>query len=172
MLRGFYVLLLAWLAGCAQHPPLDPAKDVDLERYMGRWYALEAIPTSFERGCNCTTADYALREDGRIAVLNRCWRDGEWDTAEGVAWPRVADSTSQLEVSFFGPFYGEYTILYVEADYSYALVGTTDRDMLWLLSRSPRGDKGMIRKLEERAARQGFDVSRLRPVPDNCPERP
>ncbi|WP_081859017.1 lipocalin family protein [Desulfohalovibrio reitneri] len=153
-------------------PPLPTAENVDLSRYMGRWYAVQHIPTSFEAGCACTRADYTPLEDGRVGVVNTCFKDGEWEEAEGVARRKEPDDPSRLEVSFFGPFWGDYHILAVDNAYRHALVGAPDRDYLWILARSPEADPAVIERFREKAARLGFDTRRLRPVPrTGCPPR-
>jgi apolipoprotein D and lipocalin family protein len=100
--------------GCsAFREPLPVVEQVDLARYLGRWYEIARYPNFFETGCVGVTADYALRDDGRIDVVNTCREDtldGEIETIEGVA--RVTDDPSgaKLRVSFFPPFEGDYWI--------------------------------------------------------------
>lgn len=159
-------LALAACAGGADLPPPPVAKDVDLEESLGTWYEIarfEGMP--FQEGCTGTTADYALREDGRIDVVNRCIRDGELDVAEGVA--RRADpegSPAKLEVSFFWPFYGDYWILAVDEE-RYAVVGSPSRERLWILAREPSLAESTYERLVVLAASRGFDVRRLQRTP-------
>ncbi len=116
---------------------------VDLERYAGLWYEMAKIPNRFQRKCaGGTTAEYTLREDGRIGVVNRCRRaDGSMMEAAGVA--RVVDSATgaKLQVSFvslFGLqlFWGDYWVLGLGSEYEYAVVGHPDRRYGWVLARS------------------------------------
>ena len=134
-------------AGCATStterlrlPPLEPVAHVDLSRYLGTWYEIASFPQSFQRGCTATTATYTLRDDGQIDVVNRC-RKGSPDGPEKVAHgrARVVDrsSNAKLEVSFFRPFWGDYWIIDLGADYEYAVAGHPGRDYLWILSRTP-----------------------------------
>lgn len=164
------VMLAVLLSSCATRtkPPLNTPGNVDLERYMGTWYSIASIPKFFEKGCRCNKADYAMNEDGTVAVTNSCIRDGEYDEAKGTARLRAPGDPSRLEVSFFGPFWGEYTIIHIDTDYRHALVGTRDRDSLWLLSRKRQMSGETLQKLENEARRQGFDVSRLRQIEQNC----
>src|SRR5512140_3247330 len=121
-------------------PPLETVAHVDLSRYVGTWYEIANFPQSFQRGCTATTATYTLRPDGDIDVLNRCRKgslEGEEKAASGRA--RVVDGSTnaKLEVSFFRPFWGDYWIIDLAEDYSYAVVGHPGRDYLWILSRTP-----------------------------------
>jgi apolipoprotein D and lipocalin family protein len=171
MLAGF-ALALGLLSGCAAStterlglPPLTTVPAVDLAKYAGTWYEIASYPQSFQKGCTATTANYTARPDGEINVVNRCRKDsleGEEDTAEGRA--RVVDkaTNARLEVSFFRPFWGDYWIIQLAPDYSYAVVGHPGRDYLWILSRTPQLDEavyaGILAKLKE----QRYDLSRLR----------
>ena len=155
----------AYLAFGRKKPAdLPVAPHVDLDRYLGEWYEIARLPVRYEKGCHGTRAIYAKRPDGRIDVLNVCNKDsatGELESAKGTA--RVVDTTTnaKLKVSFFWPFSGDYWILEVGDNYDYALVGTPDRDALWILSRTPMLDKGRVDRLLRRAGELGFDVSRL-----------
>ena len=96
------------------------------QRYLGTWYEIANFPQSFQRGCTATTATYTLRDDGEIDVVNRC-RKGSLDGPEKVArGPRARGgraTNAKLEVSFFRPFWGDYWIIDLGADYEYAVVG-------------------------------------------------
>ena len=99
---------------------------VDLTRYLGTWYEIASFPQRFQRGCTATKATYSLRADGDIDVVNQCRKGsptGKEDVAKGRA--RVVDrvSDAKLEVSFFRPFWGDYWVIDLAPDYSYAVVG-------------------------------------------------
>jgi apolipoprotein D and lipocalin family protein len=160
--------------GCAttterlQLPPLTTVAKVDLPRYLGTWYEIASFPQSFQKGCTATTAHYALKPDGEIEVVNTCHRntiDGELTTATGRA--RVVDTATdaKLEVSFFGPFWGDYWVIELADDYSYAVVGNPGRDYLWILSRTssmePKLYDGIVQRLQER----GFEIGKLQKTP-------
>jgi len=158
-------------AGCATTTtarlhlsPLQTVPRVDLNRYLGTWHEIAAFPQRFQRGCTGSTATYALREDGRIDVLNRCRRgslDGEERVARGRA--RVVDraTNAKLKVSFFRPFWGDYWIIDLGADYEYAVVGHPSRDYLWILSRTPTMDAAVYQGIVARLRAQGYEVERL-----------
>jgi apolipoprotein D and lipocalin family protein len=162
--------LAAALGGCrSTQPPLEVADQVDLDRYLGRWFEIASFPQWFQRGCVASTATYTRRDDGRIGVVNEC-RDGSFDgklrRADGVAW--VADeeeSRAKLKVQFFWPFRGDYWIIALDPEYRYAAVGHPSRDYLWILSRTPTMDPMFYRALAARLEEQGYDLSRLRPTP-------
>ncbi len=65
---------------------VTPVPRVDLERYVGRWYEIARYPNRFQKDCaRDTTAEYALRPDGRLRVTNRCTKaDGSAVVAVGV----------------------------------------------------------------------------------------
>jgi apolipoprotein D and lipocalin family protein len=137
---------------------------VDLEKYAGKWYEYSRIPNSFQDDCmNNTTADYHLREDGRIDVTNRCI-DADGDTIEAKGLAQVVDTETQskLEVSFvrllgINLFWGDYWIIGLADDYRYAVIGVPSRKYGWILSREPQlseEDLGTIRSILKI---QGYD---------------
>jgi apolipoprotein D and lipocalin family protein len=157
-------LLFVVASGSAFADAPRTVDSVDLERYMGRWYEIAALPNFFQRHCvRDTTADYRLRSDGTVDVTNRCRKeDGTVDEARGIA--RTADpvTNSKLEVSFvsiFGKhlFWGDYWIIGLGADYDYALVGTPSRRWGWILARDPRPSQQRIAFWLERFREQGYD---------------
>lgn len=170
---GLLTLFAALLvkAENGNRPPLRVVQSVDLARYAGLWYEVARLPNRFEEKCvSDVTAEYTLVDADRIEVVNRCRKaDGQMTEAEGVA--RLAEKSrrnSRLKVRFapsflsFLPFvWGDYQIMELAPDYSYALVGEPGRKYLWILSRTPRIDQATYQRLTEAAAAQGFDTSKL-----------
>ncbi|MEA3352982.1 MAG: lipocalin family protein [Campylobacterota bacterium] len=131
------VVLSLLFIGCSKkHPPLQTVKDVDVQKYKGTWYEIARFEHFFEKGCKNVTATYGIKDDGDLKVINRCTmiEDDEKKEATGVAYA-VDKSNSKLKVSFFRPFYGDYWILDLASDYSYVLVGSPSRELLWILAR-------------------------------------
>jgi apolipoprotein D and lipocalin family protein len=169
-LRSLGLALLATLLACQiTNAPLDVVNDVDLARYVGRWYEIASFPQRFQRGCVATTANYTLRDGGRIRVENEC-RDGSFDgdlrRAEGIAW--VTDpgaSQAKLKVQFFWPFRGDYWIIELDPEYQWAVVGHPSRDYLWILARTRTIDPATYETLLARIEAQGYDLERLNRTP-------
>lgn len=158
--------LAAAFLGCrTPGAPLDRVADVDLDRYLGRWYEIASLPQFFQRGCVATKALYSRREDGKIRVENEC-RDetlgGPLRRAEGVAW-RADESgdAGKLKVQFFWPFSGHYWVVALDPDYQWAMVGHPERKYLWILARTTSLDDAVYESLVQRAESMGYDVSRL-----------
>jgi apolipoprotein D and lipocalin family protein len=160
------------LSGCAaafsKHPVGNtavpqPAKSVELSRYLGRWYELARYEQGFQKDCEGVTADYALRDDGKISVLNRCRKpDGTIKDAKGKA--KVVDTATgaKLKVSFFGPFYGDYWVLDRAEDYSWAIVGEPSGRYLWILSRAASPGQAELDALIAQARALGYDTAMIR----------
>ena len=143
---------------------VTPVSDFELQRYLGKWYEIARLDHSFERGLTQVTAEYSLREDGGIAVLNRGFsaEDNDWNEAEGKAYFVGDSDTGYLKVSFFGPFYGSYVIFELDKEnYQYAFISGPNRDYLWLLSRQPQLDAEVIERFKREAQRLGFDIGEL-----------
>jgi len=147
--------------------PLQTVSSVDLKKYAGRWYEIARLPNRFEKDCaSDVTATYTLRDDGKVTVLNQCRKtSGEIKSSKGTA--KVVDkaTNAKLKVTFFWPFSGDYWILELGPNYEYVVVGEPEREYLWVLSREPRMDEDLYRRLLERAAAQGFDTSRVIKTP-------
>jgi apolipoprotein D and lipocalin family protein len=148
----------------AEKKPLEVVDSVDLDRYLGRWYEVASYSAWFQRNCTAVTADYALREDGLIEVINSCRKgslDGKLKQSKGRA--KVVDTTTnaKLKVSFFGPFWGPYWIIDLDPDYQWAVVGTPNRKYLWILSRTPRMDQELFDEIIARLPAKGYDPNGL-----------
>jgi apolipoprotein D and lipocalin family protein len=162
---------IVWAHARDKQQPLNVVPEVDLVRYSGQWYEIARLPNRFQKRCaGDVTANYALRPDGKISVLNRCRLDnGEQIEAEGVA--RVAAKgkpNSILKVRFAPAFlsflpqvWGDYQIIALSPDYTQAIVGDPDREYLWILARSAQLDEATYERLVKEAASQGFDVTKL-----------
>lgn len=139
----------------------EPARSVSVNRYLGRWFEIARYEQRFERGCTNVTADYNLRSDGAIDVLNSCRRpDGVLRVARGVAKP-VSASNAKLKVRFFGLFFGDYWILDHAEDYSWSIVGEPSGRYLWILARQSIPASELVERLIERTAGMGYDTSML-----------
>jgi lipocalin len=132
---------------------------VDLNRYLGSWYEVAKFDHSFERGIDFAMAKYTLRDDGKIDVLNTGIKDGRAKDAKGIA--KTTDVPGLLRVSFFGPFYGDYRIMLLDADYQYALIGGNNEKFLWILSRTPELDEATKSLILAEAERRGYDLNQL-----------
>lgn len=147
----------------AINAPFAVVDSVDLERYAGKWYEIARYPNAFELDCVGVTAEYSIRDDGRVDVLNTCYEgslDGRARTIAGTARSTDA-SNARLKVTFFWPFEGDYWIMDLDEDYTYAVVGDPGRNFLWILSRTPELDAETLEGIYDRLPDQGFDPDRL-----------
>jgi apolipoprotein D and lipocalin family protein len=145
-------------------PNLPTTSNVDLGRYLGKWYEIARKPLFFEKDCVGVTAEYSLRSDGKIGVKNSCRKntcEGKLSVANGVGKVIDAPNNSKLKVSFFWPFKGDYWILELDSEYSYAVVGSPDRKSFWILSRSSTLPESLIQSIKFRFELLGFDFSDL-----------
>ena len=173
--------------GSPQSSPLQVVPSVDLPRYCGTWYEIARIPNRFQKDCvGEVTATYTLLEDGTVRVVNRCRKgNGEMSEAEGKARRKSdAEPVSKLEVRFAPAFlsifpfvWGNYWIIDLAPDYSYAVIGEPSREYLWILSRTPALRSDVYSAILERIRGQGYDPAALvithqgqqSPVPVICP---
>jgi len=164
-MRRLSVLLVLFLSGCVGIPKnVTPVENFVLEKYLGRWYEIARLDHSFERGLTKVTADYSLRNDGGVRVLNRGYseKDAKWKEVEGRAYFVQQPDIGYLKVSFFGPFYGSYVIFEIDHEgYQYSLVCGPDKSYLWILARGTEIDDELKNVLIERAATLGFDTNKI-----------
>ncbi|MBO4565447.1 MAG: lipocalin family protein [Bacteroidaceae bacterium] len=132
---------------------------LDLNRYLGDWYEIARFDHSFEQGMDFCKANYTLREDGKIDVLNTGIKDGEPEEAEGIG--KLTDTPALLRVSFFGPFYSDYRVMMLDSAYQYALIGSGSDDYLWILSRTPKLEDDVKAAILAEAKRRRYDTEKL-----------
>ena len=159
------ILLCLGLSGCVSIPDrIEPVQGVQLNRYLGKWYEIARLDHSFERGLNDVTAEYSLREDGGVKVINRGFSSAEnqWKQAEGRAYFVRDPTEGYLKVSFFGPFYGAYIIFGLDQEnYQYAFITSHDKSYLWLLSRTPTVPDELISPFINVSNSLGFKTDQL-----------
>jgi apolipoprotein D and lipocalin family protein len=153
------------LSGCLGMPQsVGPVTDFKLNRYLGTWYEIARLDHSFEKGLNQVTAEYALRDDGGLSVINRGFseRENKWKEVKGKAYFVSSESDGYLKVSFFGPFYGSYVVFELDhRDYQYAFVSGPTTMYLWLLARTPSVKPEVIAKFVEMSKARGFKTEDL-----------
>lgn len=165
------VLSLALLAGCVGRPDnIVPVSNFNTTKYLGKWYEIARLDHSFERGLSHVTADYSLRQDGGLKVVNRGYKDADavWKESEGKAYFVDKKDEGYLKVSFFGPFYGSYIVFDLDRqDYGWSMISGPDKSYFWLLSRTPTMDPALQQRLIGKAQALGFDTSKLIIVKQN-----
>lgn len=155
------MLLAACTTNGRQSTPLEVVPAVDLSRYIGRWYEIASFPQRFQKDCTDSRAEYRIRPDGVVEVLNSCLRDGKIDSVKGRAWVVDKKTNAKLKVSFFWPFRGDYWIIDLGKDYEYAVVSAPSMNYLWVLSRTPQMDEQRYQQIVGRLKDRGFDIARL-----------
>ena len=151
---------------------LQTVPHVDLTRYVGRWYEIARYPTRFEKDCaSDVTATYAQLSGGKIEVLNECRKaDGQTKRSKGTANVVDKRTNAKLKVTFFWPFSGNYWIIDLPPDYSYAVVGEPDRKYLWILGRSSQLTESVYGQIVTRVRELGYDPSLLMKTTQSAPE--
>jgi apolipoprotein D and lipocalin family protein len=167
------LILLNFASLCLICQPLTTVEKVDLDKYAGRWYSIASYPASFEKGCRCTTADYELIPGkGYIRVVNRCVRFKGGRSKISIARARAfivpGSENTRLKVQFFWPFRGDYYIIGLADDYSWALVGTPSRKYLWILSRESFMSTETYNRILILIREKGLSTTLLQKTPQNC----
>lgn len=160
------------LSGCASSEnvgsKLNTVDSLDLERYLGRWYEIARYQKGFEKNIVGTTAEYSLRKDGRVQVVNSGFKktlDGSYTSVKAVAWRPDDAVPGALKVKFFGLFTSDYLVFGLDQEYQWALVGNNERDSLWFLSRTHELPEKTMRTMQSIALAQGYDLDKLYLLP-------
>jgi apolipoprotein D and lipocalin family protein len=141
--------------------------DVDLKRYLGRWYEIARMPQKFEEGLEYVTATYNLKADGDIEVINAGIKNGVKSEARAVATVPDPKCTGEILVSFFKPFKSKYRIIRLDEEYKYAVVAGGNLSYLWILSREPEISDELYSDLISFVYSKGFDTSKIIKVVQN-----
>ena len=153
------------MAACAYAPrEITPISEFDLDRYLGTWYEIARFDHRFERDLVNVTAQYSLRDDGGVKVVNRGYDPTarKWKEVRGKAYFTSGPHIGQLKVTFFWPFYSGYNIIELDREqYSYALVCGPDKSYLWILARDPKLEPDILQMLVGSAQKLGFDTEKL-----------
>jgi apolipoprotein D and lipocalin family protein len=145
-------------------PDLKVVSQLDLNRYLGKWYEMAAIPQFFQKNCVAATATYSLKDDDSIVVFNECRKkdlNGKIKSIKGKAWIPNPQEPAKLKVQFFWPFSGDYWVIDLGEHYEYAVVGNPTREYFWILSRTPKIDETLYEEILARARDQGYDTSKI-----------
>lgn len=166
-MKKLFNLFCAFLfvSSCTGKPEgVEPVRGFDVNRYLGTWYEIARLDHSFERGLSQVTAEYSLKDNGDIRVINRGYSSEkeEWSEAEGKAKFTDKSDEGHLKVSFFGPFYGSYIIFELDKEnYDYAFICGPNKAYLWFLSRTKTVSPALRNHFFETAKRLGFNTEEL-----------
>ena len=137
-------------------------KQLDLKRFMGKWYEIVRFEHRFEKGMTHVTADYSMLPNGKIKVVNRGIKDGKPKEITGKAkQPDPLKYPGRLEVSFFLWFYSDYYVFEIDKNYQYAVIGSSSDKYLWILSRTPQLSENILKRLLQNIKQRGYDLSKL-----------
>ncbi len=152
------------LFGCTSSPEnIEVVQDFNLNSYLNTWYEVARLDHSFERNLIDVTANYTLNNDGTVRVENNGYNTKKEKESNivGKARFRGLETEGALEVSFFGPFYGDYNIIALDENYQYALVCGSSHKYLWILSRTPTIPDDVKMEYIAIAKELGYDVDAL-----------
>ncbi len=168
---GITAALVLFLSSCStksEYPPLRTVQALDLNQYLGSWYEIGRYQHRFEKDLVGAKADYSLREDGQVQVVNSGLKetlDGKLKSIKAVAWRPDDSVPGKLKVKFFGLITGDYLVFGLDENYQWALVGDDSRNYLWFLSRTPEVSDEVLAQMKAIAVEQGYDMNKLFLVP-------
>ncbi|MBP9853954.1 MAG: lipocalin family protein [Candidatus Omnitrophica bacterium] len=173
--RLFVFLNSLLMVGCAHSlPSLKTVDHVDIQRYMGPWYVIACIPTPIETKAYNAIEEYQLKPDGTINTIFT-FHKGGFDgplkkyNPRGFIVDKVNNSTWRMQ--FIWPFKAEYLITYLTPDYSQTVIGRNKRDYFWIMARTPKIPDADYQRLLNMLAAQGYDITKVRKVPQRWSDK-
>lgn len=131
-------------------------------------FEIARMSNRFQKKCAMnTTAEYVLREDGRLDVINRCFDpEGEEIKATGIAKIVDTESNAKLKVSFvsiFGInlFWGDYWVIGLDAQYNWAIVGDPGKKYGWILSRERQVSESERMQIDAILQENGYNPAKF-----------
>lgn len=164
-----FLFLSFFVVSCEQNnknlKPLEVVNNLDVKRYMGKWYEIASIPMKEQQDCVGTTATYTLKDNGEVKVFNECRQktlDGKIINIEASAKVEDKNVPAKIKVFFFWIFGGDYWVIDLDKDYNYAVVGNPSRNYAWVLSRTPTMSDKIYNEILEKLKTKDYDISRLK----------
>ena len=167
---GLIVVAVGVLQSCRTVQPMPTVDQVNLERFMGDWFVIAHIPTSIEKAAYNALESYRLSDDGTVETtfsFNADASDGPQKVYKARGFVRDQDSNAVWGMQFIWPFKAEYLIIYLNQDYSIAVIGRSKRDYLWIMARSPAISADVYNRLIDFVAKQGYEIDKIRKVPQS-----
>ncbi len=159
------IVILSIMFGCRNYQKMETVSTVDLNKYAGKWYEIASYPTVFQKGCTNTSAEYLITDKDYVKVINRCNKDsvnGIAKSIEGKAYIVKNSNNTKLRVQFFWPFKGDYWIIGLADDYSWAVVSHPNRKYLWILSRTRVMDQSVYNTIIRLIKDKGLNPEKLK----------
>lgn len=161
-----FVTVSVVAAACARGATAPPrtVDNLDAERFVGMWYEIARLPFAPQRDCAASATRYERVNDESFGIVSYCWHksaNGPMRKTRAEAYLDTDDAAAKLKIQLNWPAWHDLWILYLSEDYSHALLGTPDRENLWIVSRTPQVDEKDRTFLLDWATREGFDTSRL-----------
>jgi len=172
LLITILILFMGSFSGCINNDPGEPLNvvdELDAVQYAGLWYSVYELPIFYglypfgysSEKCVNSTATYTVESENTIHVLNKCILRGREKEVEGTArYANSSNKNGELIVNFFG-FDSDYNVIGLDENYQWAVIGTKNRESLWLFSRTPTIDETLLNEMKDIAEEEGFDTSKL-----------
>jgi len=138
-------------------------RQMELERFMGRWYVHANIPTFLDRGSTDNIEDYEWNnETQKIKVTFTYTKEGKTETSQAYQKATVFNDLNtewRCNPKFFGFFFPlklAYLVVDLAEDYSSTIVAVPDRAYLWIMTRSKTIDEESLQALIKKSVSLGY----------------
>ncbi|MGQ0442307.1 MAG: lipocalin family protein [Methylophilaceae bacterium] len=152
--------------------PIATVKNVDIAKFMGDWYVIAAIPSLIETESYNAIENYKLNEDGTIATTFTFYKgafDGPFKQYTPKGFVKKESGNAEWGMQFIWPIKAEYLITYLDENYQRTVISRNARDYVWIMARTPQISEHEYQELTALISKQGYDVTKLRKVPQQWP---
>jgi apolipoprotein D and lipocalin family protein len=177
LLLAFSTIALATACSGARtknEPPIKPVAQVDLQRFMGPWHVIAAVPSFVENKAFNAVETYTLEPNGHIDTSFR-YRNSSFDNPvkkiHSIGFVQPNTNNAVWGVQIVWPIKAQYIIAYLNDDYSETIIARDKRDYVWIMARTPTIPQADYDALVERVRQMGYKMSDLRKVPQQWPEK-
>ncbi len=140
------ILFLLILSTSFSHEVVD---NLNLEKFMGRWYVISLIPNWIEEDASNSYDEYTLNKDGTVDIFYQAIKKGKTRTIKQRA--TVLENPAIWEIQFIKPwvpfFKAPYEVIILDEDYNYMVVGYPNNDYGWIMSRTTSLEDSIYKKI-------------------------
>tara|TARA_B100000700_G_scaffold276106_1_gene322419 strand:- start:508 stop:963 length:456 start_codon:yes stop_codon:yes gene_type:complete len=130
---------------------MDTVKNLNIDKFMGKWYVISNIPNFVEKGCKNAYDIYTLNDDGTVDVFYYAIKKDEEFTIKqnGEIIDKVHNSTWEMRFTKpYIPFYrAPYKVIILDDKYNYMVIGYPGNTYGWIMCRNNYMDESLYQSI-------------------------
>lgn len=169
-----FKIIILWgfmfLSSCSSAPKYETQlTDVDLQKFMGKWYVIAGRFTPFEKEVHngIETYEYDKAED-KIKIgftYNKGAFDGPVKSLPQTGWVYNKTTNAHWKVSPLWPLKLDYLIVGLAPDYSWTVIGVPNQNYVWIMARDYNLNQAQLDQIIEEMKKRNYNMDDLVKVP-------